>query len=75
MAEKRKGKLFGKPREEVVKRPGAFSKKAEQAGMSTSEFASHVMANKDKFKKDTILQANLAQVFSGMRRKKKKKKN
>ena len=31
--------LFGKPRSEVIKHPGAFSSKAKAAGKSTSEFA------------------------------------
>jgi len=33
------GTLFGKPRSEVIKHPGAFSKSAKRAGESTHKFA------------------------------------
>lgn len=39
---------------------GVFSAKAKKAGMSTKEYAAHVMANKDDFDPKTIKQANFA---------------
>jgi hypothetical protein len=34
-----KGTLFGKPRGEVIKHPGAFSASAKRAGKSTAAYA------------------------------------
>jgi hypothetical protein len=58
--------LFGKPRDQVVKHPGAFSAKAKAAGKSTSEYAnekSHAGGTLGK-------QAALAKAFATMRAKK-----
>ena len=52
----------------AVKRPGAFTKKAKEAGMSVQQFASHVDKNKDKYSTRTERQANLAQTFSKMKK-------
>lgn len=58
--------------EAVSKRPGAFSKKAEEAGMSTAEYAKTVTANPDKYDKRTVKQANLAKTLTKLRKKKEK---
>lgn len=39
---------------------GLFTKKAKAHGMSASKFASHVLANKDKYSSATVKQANFA---------------
>ena len=52
----------------AVKRPGAFTKKAKEAGMSVQQFASHVDANKSKYSTRTERQANLAQTFASMKK-------
>ena len=53
--------------DKAVKKPGAFKAQAERAGMSTSAFAKHVLANKDKFNAKTEKRANLAKTFSKMK--------
>jgi hypothetical protein len=74
MAKKKsKGTLFGKPRSQVVKRPGAFRAKAKKAGMSTDEYARAVKSGRVKAGTRTKRQAALAKAFATMRRKKKKK--
>ena len=52
----------------AVKSPGAFTKKAKEAGMSVQQFAKHVDANKDKYSTRTERQANLAQTFAQMKK-------
>ena len=52
----------------AVKRPGAFTKKAKESGMSVQQFAAHVDANKDKYSTRTERQANLAQTFASMKK-------
>ena len=52
----------------AVKRPGAFTKKAKEAGMSVQQFAAHVDKNKDKYSTRTERQANLAQTFAKMKK-------
>jgi len=72
-AEKRnsqKGTLFGKPRSEVVKRPGAFKKKAEEAGESVAEKAREVLKPGSKASARTKKQAALAKAFATMRARK-----
>lgn len=39
---------------------GQFREKAQKAGMTTRAFARHVMANKGKYSKKTVKQANAA---------------
>ncbi len=63
----KKGTLFGKPRGEVIKHPGAFTKKAKAAGKSTSAFASKVGANPQEYSASTRKQAGLAKAFQTMR--------
>lgn len=60
--------------EAVSEHPGAFSKKAEKAGVSTAEYASQVTANPEKYDKKTVKQANLAKTLSKLRKKKEKTK-
>ncbi len=57
----------------AVKHPGAFTKKAKEAGMPVHEFAKHVMANKAQHDNHTIEQANLALTFEKSAAKMKKK--
>jgi hypothetical protein len=64
----KKGTLFGKPRSEVVKRPGAFRAKAEAAGKSTAGFAKQVLKEGSKASTRTKRQAALAQTFSKLRK-------
>lgn len=55
----------------AIKRPGAFTKKAEKRGMSTKELASKVTANPNKYDERTVRQANLAKTLSKLRKHKK----
>jgi hypothetical protein len=70
--EKRKpeGTLFGKPKSEVIKHPGAFTAKAEKAKMSTGAYASKVLKEDSKASPQTKKQAGLAKAFATMRAKK-----
>jgi hypothetical protein len=52
----------------AIKRPGAFRKKAEEAGMSTKAFADKVIANKEDYDSRTDKQAELAKTLMGMSR-------
>ena len=61
------GTLFGKPRSEVIKHPGAFKAKAEHAGMSTSAYAAKVSKPGSKASPQTKKQAGLAKAFATMR--------
>lgn len=67
---KQTGTLFGKPKSQVVKHPGAFSAKAKAAGMTTSQYASKVLKKGSTASTQTKRQANLARTFSKMRDKK-----
>lgn len=53
------------------KHPGAFSKKAKEAGMTTAEYAAKVTANPDEYDPKTVKQANLAKTLTKLRKKKK----
>lgn len=55
----------------AIKHPGAFTKKAEEHGMSVSEFAAKVTANPDEYDKSTVRQANLAKTLRKLRKHKK----
>jgi hypothetical protein len=57
----------------AIKRPGAFTKKAEEAGKTTAEYAADVSANPDKYDERTVRQARLAQTLSKLRKRKKTK--
>lgn len=77
MARKKKksggGTLFGKPKSQVVKRPGAFRAKAKAAGMSTSAYAAKVSKKGSTADSRTKRQAALAKAFATMRKKKKRR--
>jgi len=60
------GKLFGKPRGEVVKHPGIFKAAAERAGKSTQEYAEENKHASGKLGS----RARLALTFAKMRGKK-----
>ena len=49
----------------AIKRPGAFTKKANAAGMSVSEFANKVTKPGSKASTQTKRQANLAKTLKG----------
>ena len=57
----------------AIKNPGAFSKKAKGAGMTTAAYADKVLKKGSKASAKTKRQAELAQTLSGMRKKKSKK--
>nr|DAI59113.1 MAG TPA: hypothetical protein [Crassvirales sp.] len=44
---------------------GLFTKQAKENGMSVQEFASHVLANKDKYPASTVRRANFARNANG----------
>ncbi len=69
-----KNMLFGKPRDKVIKHPGAFSEASRKAKMSTSAFATQILAHPDAFTTTRIHQASLAKAFTTMRKMKKAKK-
>lgn len=52
----------------AIKHPGAFSKKAKEAHMSTSAFAAKVTAHPEHYDKSTAKQANLAKTLSKLRK-------
>lgn len=54
----------------AIKHPGAFTKKAESAGMSVKEYAAKVTANPDDYDEKTVRQANLAKTLTKLRKKK-----
>lgn len=57
--------------EATSKHPGAFSKKAKEAGMTTAEYVAKVTANPDEYDPKTVKQANLAKTLTKLRKKKK----
>ena len=57
----------------VSKNPGAFKKKAEQAGMSTEALANKVTKPGSKSDATTKRQANLAKTLAKLRKRKKGK--
>lgn len=64
-------KLFGKPRSQVIKHPGAFAKQASARGMSTHEFQQMVMRHSERYPAQTVRRASLARTFEKMRAKRK----
>ena len=64
---KKSGTLFGKPRSEVIKHPGAFSAKAKKAGISTGAYAKKVTSDESTASPQTKRQAGLAKAFAKMR--------
>ena len=65
--------LFGRPRSEVIKHPGAFKRKAKKAHSSVAEFARKVLGKRSHASRQTKRQAALAKAFETMRRKKRLK--
>ena len=57
--------------QDAIKRPGAFTKKAEERGMDAQEFAQQVTSNPDEYSNRTVRQANLAKTLSKLRKRKK----
>ena len=53
----------------AIKRPGAFKKKAEKAGMSTAAYAKKVTKPGSRASTRTKQQANLAKTLSKVRKK------
>ena len=53
--------------QEAHLKKGAFTKKAERAGMSVKSFRKKVLANKKMFSDKTIKQAILAKTFENMK--------
>ena len=68
----KKGTLFGKPRDEVIRYPGSFTAQAEGAGMSTGAFASKVLGPGSNASARTKRRANLSRTFASMRKKRKR---
>jgi hypothetical protein len=54
----------------AVEHPGAFTKKAQERGISTSNLAAKVTANPEQYDKTTVRQANLAKTLKKLRKKK-----
>jgi hypothetical protein len=59
--------------QDAIKRPGAFTKKAKERGISTKEFAAQVSSNPERYDERTVKQANLAKTLGKLRKKKKGK--
>jgi len=55
----------------AIEKPGSFSKKAKNAGISTSAYATKSLKKKSKASSTTKKQAVLAKTLAGMRKKKK----
>ena len=53
----------------AISRPGAFTKKAKAAGMSTGAYANKVTAKGSKASTTTKRQASLAKTLKGLNRK------
>ena len=64
---KRKSKSKGRWMQGAVKRPGAFTAKAKEAGMGVQEYARHVLSGKTHASTRTKRQANLARTFNRYR--------
>ena len=69
MAEKKDKKWIQK----AIKRPGAFTKKANKAGKSVAGMVSAVTKNPDRYSSTTVRQANLAKTLRKISNKKRKK--
>ncbi len=57
----------------AIKNPGAFSKKAENAGESTTEYVNQVLRPGSQADEKTKKQANLARTLAKLRKKKRGK--
>lgn len=54
----------------AVKRPGEFTRKAEQRGMSPADFQERVLTNPDRYDERTVKQARFRKVLVAIRKKK-----
>jgi hypothetical protein len=54
--------------QKAIKRPGAFRKKAKQAGMSTQQYANKVLKKGSNASTRTKRQAALAKTLKGLRK-------
>jgi len=54
----------------AIKRPGALTKKAEEAGVTVKEYIGKVKANPEQYDERTKRQVNLAQTLGKLRKKK-----
>lgn len=54
--------------QKAIKRPGAFRKKAKQAGMSTKQYANKVLKKGSNASTRTKRQAALAKTLKGLRK-------
>lgn len=54
--------------QKAVKHPGAFTAKADKAGMSVKEYAAQVTANPNNYDETTVRQARLAKTLSKLRK-------
>ena len=59
--------------QKAIKHPGAFTKKAEERGVSVAELTAKVTANPDQYDKTTVRQANLAKTLKKLRKNKSNK--
>jgi hypothetical protein len=57
--------------DDAVKRPGAFSAKAKERDLTTTQFAAKVTKNPDEYDTRTVRQANLAKTLTKLRNRKK----
>ncbi len=67
---KTKGKLFGKPRNKVVKHPGSFRAAAKRRGMTTDKLFQTVLAHPEKYDEKLVAKAKEAKAFHTMRKEK-----
>ncbi len=70
----KKDTLFGKPRNQVIKHPGAFSEAARRAKMSTHQLQMQVLGHPENYGMPMIREATLSKSFETMRKMKKAKK-
>lgn len=52
----------------AIKNPGALTRQAKAADMSTSEFTNKVLANKDKYNTTTVRRAALGRTLGSFRK-------
>ena len=60
--------------EDAIKRPGAFTAKAEKKGITTAQLQENVLSNPDDYDERTVKQARLRKTLVGLNKKKKDKK-
>lgn len=58
--------------QKAIKRPGAFTKKANKAGKSVAGMAAAVTKNPERYSSTTVRQANLAKTLRKISKKRKK---